>query len=76
MVDVVPAVLDGDDAAFFQMGNDGNGFAAVASKRKQKRVQFFVVRDDVPDDILFSFLSMDEIHVGSAFRWWLVNSNS
>ena len=41
-----------------QTGNNRNGFAAVASQGKQKCIQFFVVCDDVPNDILFSLLCL------------------
>lgn len=43
VIDVVPAVLDGDYAAAFQMRNNGDRFAAVAAEGKQEGLQILVV---------------------------------
>ena len=62
VVDVVPAVLDGDHTAAPAAGDDRDGFAAVAAQRKQKRVQLLILGDDVPDDVFLAFQSVVEIH--------------
>ena len=57
LIDAVSAVLDRDDAAASQMRNDRDRFTAVTTKRKEKGVQFFIVDQDLFDNVFFSFLS-------------------
>ena len=56
MVDVVSAVLDGYDAAVLQVGNHGDGFAAVTAKGKQEGIQLLVIGFDLLNDIFRSLL--------------------
>ena len=58
IVNVVSAVLDGDDAAAPAPGDYGNRLAAVAAQRKQKRVKLTVLRFDPLDDIFLAFLCL------------------
>lgn len=63
IVDAVSAVFDGNYAAVFLAGNNGYGFAAVASEGKQKSVQLFVVGLDPLNDIFFGFFGHSQVHM-------------
>ena len=64
VVDIVSAVFDGNGAVAFLFGDDGDGFAAVATQGEEKFVQFLVVGFDGFDDIFLAFLGMSQIHKG------------
>ena len=74
-IDAISAVLDGDYIAALPPGYQGNGFAAVAAQREQKRVQFFVLCLDLADDVFGSFLCMGQIHKPHLIRIMLLISN-
>ena len=61
-VDVVASILDGDRTVASPLGNHRDGFAAVASQRKQKRIQFFVIGFDLADNVFLSFFDFSQIH--------------
>ena len=63
LVDAVSGVLDGDGAAAALVGDNGDGFAAVAAQREQKGVQLVIVRIDGQNDIFLSFLCLIEGHI-------------
>ena len=67
-VDVITGVLDGNDAAAFQMGDDSDGLTAVTAKRKQKRVQLFVIGFDPLNDVLLANLCSAQIHNSSPIK--------
>jgi hypothetical protein len=56
LVDAVSAILDGHHTSASAAGDHGNGFAAVATQRKQERIQFLIVGFNAPDDVFLSQL--------------------
>lgn len=57
IVNIVSAVLDGYCASTSPAGHHSDGFAGIAAKRKQKRIEIFVVRFDPLNDIFSAFFS-------------------
>ncbi len=58
LIDIVPAVFNGNGTVILASGYYGNGFTAVAAEGEQKSVQFFVISFDPLNDILFAFLRL------------------
>lgn len=58
VVDVISSVLDRNDTSAFEVGDNGDGFAAVASEREQECIKLFVVGVDLNDDIFLAFFSI------------------
>ena len=54
VIDVVSAVLDGNDATASAALDDGYRFSAEATERKQEGLEILVIRIYVYDDIFFS----------------------
>ena len=75
LVDGVSGILDGNRTAVPQVGNHRNRFAAVTTQGEQERIQFLIIGHDLPDDILFSFLCVRQIHGAPPFKQQLVSSN-
>ena len=57
LVNVVSRVLNRNDAASLQVGNNGDGLAAVTAEREEKGVKLLVVSKDFLDNIFFSLNS-------------------
>ena len=55
IVNGIAAVLDGNDTGALLTGDDGDGFAAVASQREQECVQFLIIGFDPLNDVFFAF---------------------
>ena len=58
IVDAVSCVFDGDHAAASAAGDHGDGLAAVAAQREEERVEFFVVGQDLLNDVFFTFFGV------------------
>ncbi len=56
IVNIIAAILDGYGTAASAAGYYGDGFAAVASERKEKAVELLVIRKDLFYDILDALL--------------------
>ena len=61
-VNVVSAVLYGDNTAAASVRDHGDGLATVAAERKQKRVELGVIGFDAFDNVFLSFLGKVQIH--------------
>ena len=62
LVDIIPSVLYGDNAAALEVRDNGDRLAAVAAQGEEERVQLFIVGLYLLDDIFFSFLGVSQIH--------------
>ena len=65
IVDIIAAVLNDHGVVVFALGDDGDGFTAVAAQCEQECVQIFVVGDNVGDDVFFSCLCLGKIHIAT-----------
>ena len=63
LVDVVSAILDGDDTTTPLVGDYSDGLAAVAAQGKKKAVQILVIGVDALDDVFLAFLCCRKRHL-------------
>lgn len=63
IINVIPSVLDSDDAAALEVADDGDGFAGVTSEREQEGIEFLVIGVNFAYDVFFSVLGFTKGHL-------------
>jgi hypothetical protein len=62
IINTVSAILHGNHTAASATGYHSDGFAAVTTQGKQKRIEFFILCFDPLDNIFFADLGVGQVH--------------